>query len=87
MEKAREMTEDKSTVERVEEMGEDKSAGDMVEEKSAKESVKKTTPGKVLGRWPGRVTSRKWSRNELVKKNTKQTIGERARETTRKKTK
>ncbi len=61
MEKDREMTEDKSPVERVKEMGKDKSAVNMVAEKSARESVKKTTPGKVLGRWP-----RKWLGNELV---------------------
>lgn len=53
MEKAREMTEDKSTVERVEEMGKDKGAKDIVEEKNARESVKKTTPRKVLGNGRG----------------------------------
>jgi hypothetical protein len=68
MEKTREMTEDKSIVERVEEMGEDKSAGDMVEEKSARENVNETTLGKVLGRWLGRATSRIWSGNELRKR-------------------
>jgi hypothetical protein len=68
MEKTREMTEDKSIVKRVKEMGKDKSAGDMVEEKSARENVNETTPGKVLGRWLGRATSRIWSGNELKKK-------------------
>jgi hypothetical protein len=39
----------------------------MVEEKNARESGKKKTPRKVLRRWLGRTTSRKWSGNELKK--------------------